>query len=709
MKLFSALIVFTFSAMAYGQSCSGVFALSGGGSKDSNYLRYYDNLDRITDVFGNCPRKYSLANGNNTQKIITDRFAEDPADKFVGRKVKDQSADGYGAAHENYIENELPNWTPMTSSSSKPVIFYVTDHGGKNKKKGLETPGSSSVTLYRKPRPKDPTKEEKTKYYDDASLSTEELNRMFKNKPSNKPVILLMDQCYGGGMMHSLFNDPNNYKSKINGCGIAAAQEDQVAWLGGGVLRNMQEMVKENGQGNSNYEKLFERMENESIEREEDLNQTIRSLPVKSSEFYAKRYLVLDTDLVEPLNICRDLKYQISSFESMANGFITNSYGNQIIKEMNKINERVKSLAKTCGGTNQTIASINDKDKEFRGLYKRTKTFQKSCMSVKSKYIVGLAKLRMKEIYIKDQIEKKLPALQKEIEQKIQKNKLLLKNATPARLNSKNEAQLRKFAKAIKSKDNRDKYNKNKEKFFTKYMKAKFGVDIKQSETEIKKISKYFDIKKRTAKNIQEYQQHKKFLSYEGYKVFKKLKSANKLTGINQRIYTNYFGKIETNSHTKNDYALLLNERRKKNAERSYDKDLIVKLNNNFIAVQNQIKNEKMPILKSLSPTGYKELKKHTKSALKSSNTILKAKHNDWWKKKYNEIKKDDSKLTDETLKLFKCLMIGKSVDQKKYNGCLLIKNKLITLQALERMLKTKNNTAMKAYLNTVNCERSAF
>ncbi len=273
-----------------------VFAVSGGGGPTSNHGRYYDNIERVHTIFGERPILNYVSTGNPNDKVtmVYEKapYASGPvgwtADKIqlddLGRPVLKPMVPvgGFsGAAKEQDIQSGMESFFAERAHRKKtdsPLIFYVTDHGSMNAE------GKGSIVLW-----------------DKTYLFPEQLNKMLdRSIPKQQKVILLMDQCYGGSMLKAMKNEDGSIRPNI--CGIAAAHPDQLAYSGGGTMRNLQKLVENTKKERPlhskspypTYKDLYQQMVKDS---------SIRSIPTLSSDLYAQDWYIkkFGTDVLSNL------------------------------------------------------------------------------------------------------------------------------------------------------------------------------------------------------------------------------------------------------------------------------------------------------------------------------------------------------------------------------------------------------------------------
>lgn len=289
-------------------SNGSVLLLSGGGSPTSNNQRYYTNLEMGQQYFSGQWGMHTLAaNGGNStipNYALGDEMGAPVFDERgftqVGIKKSSDLPKGIqGEASKAAIKaalKKLVNETPP----DKPIMFYVTDHGSAG-----DGPDNRAIVLW-----------------DGQKLSANELREILQEVPANRKLIMVNDQCFGGGMLESMF-DGNGFPLHPGLCGFAAASTSEVATSGGGFMETLNAHRLMPSQINAStfgdiYQHLKQRSYTSSTDEFGDDNRGTRydpnsfrtevsSSPVSTSTLFSFKYLAKMNNEISPFdatNIC---------------------------------------------------------------------------------------------------------------------------------------------------------------------------------------------------------------------------------------------------------------------------------------------------------------------------------------------------------------------------------------------------------------------
>lgn len=272
-------LLFTF-ASAFAQTNSSqkprAILINGGGDPTSNRRDFFDSLRSIKFnlVSSGWETTVLNSNGPNTDEPNSIAYGGDVPDPVDGRVPwiyhRDDSAGAVGPATFEEIEKR----SLTAADASVPLVYYFTDHGGQGS-------GSTDRVVY---------------LWDDETLGVNDLRKVLRMRRSSSPTILLMDTCYGGGMLESLFDKEGNW---IEGtCGFASAGADEVGFsktlqgvpIDTGMLAAFNvrsdsaaaKKVDSDNDGSISFSELYE-----SSFYEKDMS----SSPLSSSDFFIEKYL----------------------------------------------------------------------------------------------------------------------------------------------------------------------------------------------------------------------------------------------------------------------------------------------------------------------------------------------------------------------------------------------------------------------------------
>jgi hypothetical protein len=238
------------------------FLISGGIRPTSNYCRYYQNLERANRTFA-APawnRINLVADGAGTlaNSVECDAEGKVVTDSDGRPKLTRHDPPGgvQGAATAQEI-SRLVREQVKSLQADDPVVIYVTDHGDIENKRVL-------IRLWHE------------------DLTIEQFREVIRLIPDSHRIVLMQDQCFGGGMLEALWNTDGSVKP--NTCGIAAASATEPAFDGGGIMRTIDETLQNQGKdGEVRADEIHQLLLKSS---------EIYSAPVATSDLFLEKYLL---------------------------------------------------------------------------------------------------------------------------------------------------------------------------------------------------------------------------------------------------------------------------------------------------------------------------------------------------------------------------------------------------------------------------------
>lgn len=280
-KIQNVLIIVTVTLVSTGAHAQSVaISVDGGGSPSSNFCRYYDNLRRTSVVFSDGWQRTTLATdgpgGTEPDSVAcaadgtTPVFDTDGTPHLIRHPVPGTaSAKADGAATKNSVrETILARIQALRDGDS--VMLYFTDHGNTG-----SGPDNRTVMLWGE------------------RLSVDELRPLLQLIPERNKLILVNDQCFGGGMLEAIFGKDG--RPRGNSCGFAAATAAEMSYDGGGFMKKAERYSsgKEAPPGGKNpgdpfgFQDVHRGLLRSQRTGAKDLT---FSLPVSSGDLFLKKY-----------------------------------------------------------------------------------------------------------------------------------------------------------------------------------------------------------------------------------------------------------------------------------------------------------------------------------------------------------------------------------------------------------------------------------
>lgn len=204
-----------FAFEAYGSPT--VVAISGGIGPLSNHGRYYVNLEKLQKNF----KKWKIFNlvadgpGSKQPNSLESDYQGTVSFDQQGLPILahlEPKANYTGPATQQAIAKTVKDQSGLLKPD-EPILIYITDHGGTG-----SGPENREAELWGE------------------KLPVPDLRTMIKPLAGKHPVVLLNDQCYGGGMLEAAWENGTLLPGI---CGFASASASQVALHGGGIMENI--------------------------------------------------------------------------------------------------------------------------------------------------------------------------------------------------------------------------------------------------------------------------------------------------------------------------------------------------------------------------------------------------------------------------------------------------------------------------------------
>ncbi|MGK5083526.1 hypothetical protein WDW37_09495 [Bdellovibrionota bacterium FG-1] len=252
------------------QSQPTAIVVDGGDSPVTNYCRYYDNIDRTERVLTGWNREDLVAGGPDNPGPTNSACDAKGSVKYDAEGLpilehRTPSGPWKGAATLQAIEDRIRKLRP-----GEPVLLYFTDHGS-----GGDGEGDRKVVLWGQ------------------MLTVSQLRKLTGLVPSSSKLIMVNDQCFGGGMLDSLFAETSPHAPRPHSCGFAAATRSEMSYSGGGFMEMADRVVKNrdnklptavdsDGDGQYSFGE---------VQRYMQRSYATESTPVASSDIFLQRYL----------------------------------------------------------------------------------------------------------------------------------------------------------------------------------------------------------------------------------------------------------------------------------------------------------------------------------------------------------------------------------------------------------------------------------
>lgn len=212
--LFSILFLISISLFSFDIFAGDgtLVVISGGGGPSSNHSYYIKDIQNAFSLFkpltASSKRFYFIADGG--EGTSANFISEDEGD---GPKPLKYTKDGTsadseerlsepitGAAKVSVIKKKFKDLESM-DDDNKPLYVYITDHGNQD---------SSSL-------------ESRIVLWGGEVMSVADLRESLSKIPSKRPIVLINEQCFGGGMLEALRLEDGSFRA--NSCGFASASE----------------------------------------------------------------------------------------------------------------------------------------------------------------------------------------------------------------------------------------------------------------------------------------------------------------------------------------------------------------------------------------------------------------------------------------------------------------------------------------------------
>lgn len=265
--LLTASIASTFACISISETCLAkplAIVTSGGINIWSNHGRYYKNLDAADHVLSNW-KIYNLAADGPGGQMPNSLNANQEDQIFYGSNGLpiphrfEPKSNFFGPATYQAISQALEDGLHQLQPGD-PVFFYFTDHGSRG-----DGPLGRKVCLWGE------------------HLTVAQLRSLVDRVPETSRVIMVNDQCFGGGMLESLFQKG---EARGNSCGFAAASTNQLAYGGGGMIRAIDTLcskLKEKGRSCSFQDVYNAVIRSDSWKK--------NSTPVSSSDLFLEKVI----------------------------------------------------------------------------------------------------------------------------------------------------------------------------------------------------------------------------------------------------------------------------------------------------------------------------------------------------------------------------------------------------------------------------------
>lgn len=263
---------------------------NGGVNVFSNHGRYYRNLKSAANTFSKNWQVWNLsADGPDSQSfnsVNSDEFDHMIFDTnglpVLSRFVPESNFVG-PASYSSLVKTlsiALPHVQP-----GEPVALYFTDHGSQGR-----GPEDRQVCLWGE------------------NINVSQLRSLIDLVPTTSKVILIHDQCFGGGMLEALWKDG---KLKSNACGFAAATSAELAFGGGGLMSAIEShcLTSQKLGRECNFQDVYQSViKNGNWDRE--------STPISSSDLYLQKFLKSRTQISsDGVVICEDHSTRLPGFD----------------------------------------------------------------------------------------------------------------------------------------------------------------------------------------------------------------------------------------------------------------------------------------------------------------------------------------------------------------------------------------------------------
>lgn len=182
---------------------SEFLVFGGGGAPSYNEIALEKNLlyfQRSLRVMGYEPKqaKMFFANGNNGEATI--RYMDNGKEKFKTPTIPNLNG---ASTLENLKRSLLSQSVNRSDQSKKPLFFYFTGHGSKNR----QDSNNNAMILW-----------------DSEFVSVKQFARILDRLPSQKPIVTVMSQCYAGSFANFIYRsgDPKQPIAIQSRCGFFA-------------------------------------------------------------------------------------------------------------------------------------------------------------------------------------------------------------------------------------------------------------------------------------------------------------------------------------------------------------------------------------------------------------------------------------------------------------------------------------------------------
>ncbi|MBF0299365.1 MAG: hypothetical protein HQK51_11635 [Oligoflexia bacterium] len=565
------IILLLFSLEIFASASDGtLIVISGGSRPSSNYSYYIKDVQNAYKLFkpltASDKRFYFIADGGEgTSANFTSVDEEDPKPlKYAKDGTSSGSNERFpeaitGAAKESVIKKKFKDLQNM-DDDNKPLYIYITDHGDQD---------SSSL-------------ESRIILWGNEVMSVADLRESLSKIPSKRSIVLVNEQCFGGGMLEALRLADGSFRA--NSCGFASSSELEPSTSG----------LDRFGNRKDNLISIFNKRGARTFaEKFKMVGGNILSHPVSSRDIFCKDYLKEKIDSRYPKYPKKISKRKGVEFQkNHANYQVLNKLKKQIEGELKdylkddvnkdlsiyRYKREQKTLYVTLQEQEKKYLELSEKNDEIRGAfltsdksYERYNLLKQDISDKKNKNVEVKTELQkeFKELNEKfTSIKKNMDEIEKNCDYKFDNkykeklDQMLIKTDSELeetiKIREEKEAELDTLKNEIEV---ADKDIKSKEKDLIESMEDEKEKEKKanQLKEKIKKLdsdlikSKSSGIDK-IKKELEERENEKKKLKDEGRKVaWEYEKAANKLEDKQKKLRI-----LNKKNKTQNDSDLLI-------------------------------------------------------------------------------------------------------------------------------------------------------
>lgn len=412
-------ILLTFQILAQEKRAGDLLIISGGGDPTGNNERYYWNIERAQKVFEKYRKTNIVADGKSgkgNNYVLNSPNGYQKRDKTgllkMGQKKASQITGGiYGMALKKTIKKAFNK--KVSSNPNVPLVVYVTDHGSLG-----DGPNKRVICLW-----------------NGEVLTVDELRRLVHALPPEKKVMLINDQCFGGGMLQSLWKDDVIRK---NSCGFAASTAFGLAFGGGGLMESFLE-AKEGRIKVESFLDAYENMKERSSPgghlkvKFGKAREKVFSAPISTSEIFIKKYLA--SKKVGKMDL-EDLCIPKEGDISKCLGDLKKPVRMLLLKKkLETIKKRLQLNARECTASG-AIPSFDQKNVDYQklkgelddrdsGLQRKYKRMEQEFVKINSQYKLLLVDYfsKLPKIREYEDLKKEVAQMTKKLQEKVKVKK----------------------------------------------------------------------------------------------------------------------------------------------------------------------------------------------------------------------------------------------------------------------------------------------